>query len=370
MAGSTTNLGLTKPLYSEDADIDVINDNMDILDTAMAAVDSGLAIVSNNNTHDAITAGQYVYVRNHGSLAEGLYTANSAISANATLSSSNLTAVSSGALNKLNTRISQPATKVTDCNTATDPSINYYCESNTTNAPTTGWHFIKALNKSGDFCTQIATTMNGLSGIMYYRTKNSSTWGAWQAVTITDKNVEYIDTVVSNMNSVPVTAKPYVGRWTGAGSTNAPIANNSGVYIGFATSSNYQTQAAIDNQGILYIRGQINGTWQNWECPQKQIGELRFVEYSSTGSSQTRVKVTFASSSTVARRLLLFGGGASNTTILAVIYWSSSLCFLSSHGTKNISVDSSDTTSFTLTVGTYSSGSFITDADCTVTKLT
>ena len=58
-----------------------------------------LAIVANGNTHIAITAEQYVYVKNHGTLAEGLYKAKSNISANATLSTSNLTAVSNGGLN-------------------------------------------------------------------------------------------------------------------------------------------------------------------------------------------------------------------------------------------------------------------------------
>ena len=40
MAGSTTNLGLTKPTYSEDADIAVINNNMDTLDSKIGAVGS------------------------------------------------------------------------------------------------------------------------------------------------------------------------------------------------------------------------------------------------------------------------------------------------------------------------------------------
>lgn len=114
MAGSTTNIGLIKPTYSEDADVAIINENMDTLDSTISALDNGLAIVSNNNTHGAITAGQYVYVRNHGSLAEGMYTANSNIAANATLSSSNLTAVSSGSLNKLNSDISALNSKIND----------------------------------------------------------------------------------------------------------------------------------------------------------------------------------------------------------------------------------------------------------------
>ena len=61
-----------------------------------------LAIIANGNTHAAIGAGQYVYVRGHATLAEGMYKAPSAISENAALSSGNLTAVTGGGLNALN----------------------------------------------------------------------------------------------------------------------------------------------------------------------------------------------------------------------------------------------------------------------------
>lgn len=64
-----------------------------------------IAIVANGNTHGAITSGQYVYVRGHATLEEGLYTATAAIAANSTLSTSNLTAVSGGGLNDVRSRI-------------------------------------------------------------------------------------------------------------------------------------------------------------------------------------------------------------------------------------------------------------------------
>jgi len=96
MATTTANLGLTKPAYADTADIEVINGNMDILDGAVNSVEGGIAIISNNNTHAAVAKGQYVYVRGHSTLAEGLYKAKSNISANATLSMSNLDAVGSG----------------------------------------------------------------------------------------------------------------------------------------------------------------------------------------------------------------------------------------------------------------------------------
>lgn len=74
-------------------------------ENSLAATQDGLAIVANGNTHAAIASGQFVYVKNHGSLAEGLYVANSAIGTNATLTTSNLTADGSGGLNALKAKI-------------------------------------------------------------------------------------------------------------------------------------------------------------------------------------------------------------------------------------------------------------------------
>lgn len=117
MATSTTNLSLIKPAGTDKVRIAQINQNMDILDEKIGPVgntsvqnqiianDSGMAIVSTGNTHAAIASGQYVYIRSHSNLAEGLYKANSAISANATLSTSNVTQVSSGGMNDLKGRI-------------------------------------------------------------------------------------------------------------------------------------------------------------------------------------------------------------------------------------------------------------------------
>ena len=116
----TPNLGLRIPLGTDPASVDDINYNSNALDTIIgdvgetpvagqlgaannriSAVQAGLAIVCNGNTHAAIESGQFAYVKNHGTLAEGLYRNNtgSTIAANATLSSSNLTADSSGGLN-------------------------------------------------------------------------------------------------------------------------------------------------------------------------------------------------------------------------------------------------------------------------------
>lgn len=118
MATYTTNLGLKKPAQSDKIRIADFNNNADNIDAAIGAdfgqnskpsinsainsLADGLAIVAQGDVHAAIAAGQFVYVRGHGTLAEGLYVAQSAISANGSLTSSNLTADTSGGLNALN----------------------------------------------------------------------------------------------------------------------------------------------------------------------------------------------------------------------------------------------------------------------------
>ena len=127
MATYTTNLGLKKPAQNDKIRIADINNNMDDIDAAFGAVGEtsvatqlgdirgGMAIVATGNAHDAIAAGQFVYVMNHDTLDDGLYAADSALAANATLSSSNLTAVSGGGLNALNSNL----TNITTLNQAT-----------------------------------------------------------------------------------------------------------------------------------------------------------------------------------------------------------------------------------------------------------
>lgn len=103
----TTNIGLKKIDGSENwrQIFDYHNDSADKTDSAVAAVQDGLAIVANGNTHAAIASGQFVYVRNHSTLAEGLYKATAAIATNGTLSTSNLTADGSGGLNNLQAQV-------------------------------------------------------------------------------------------------------------------------------------------------------------------------------------------------------------------------------------------------------------------------
>lgn len=79
----------------------IFNYDVSDLQSAINDVEDGLAIVANGNTHAAIASGQYVYIKGHGTLADGLYKATAAIPLNGTLSGSNVSSVSSGGLNDL-----------------------------------------------------------------------------------------------------------------------------------------------------------------------------------------------------------------------------------------------------------------------------
>lgn len=121
MATYTSNINLKKPAQSDKIRIADFNGNADNIDAAVGAdfgqgtkpsinqainsLADGLAIIANGNVHAAVSSGQFVYVRDHDTLAEGLYVATSNISANGTLSGSNLTANDSGGLNTLNSNI-------------------------------------------------------------------------------------------------------------------------------------------------------------------------------------------------------------------------------------------------------------------------
>jgi len=70
-----------------------------------------LGVPAMNNTHASIEKGNFAFVYNHDTLTTGLYTAKSNIAANAALSTSNLTAVSGGGLNALNSAINTKPTR-------------------------------------------------------------------------------------------------------------------------------------------------------------------------------------------------------------------------------------------------------------------
>ena len=131
MATYTTNLDLIKPAGTDKIRIAQINENMDTLDAAIGAVgntslqtqvsgntaaianvQNGLAyIVGNTNTTGGTLAvGQFVYVKGHSTISEGLRKVTASISANGSITTSNTDACSEGGLNALNSKIVRKTT--------------------------------------------------------------------------------------------------------------------------------------------------------------------------------------------------------------------------------------------------------------------
>ena len=169
MATYTTNLSLIKPAGTDKIRIAQINQNMDTIDAAIGAVgntslqtqvtsvsdslnavEGGIAIVSNNNTHVAITSGQYVYVKNHATLSEGLYRATQAIAANGTLTLSNVTPESAGGLNSLNEQIGTIDNRLEPVNkdNASAYGMYYVYDSSYNNLIDAAKHYIKRANSA------------------------------------------------------------------------------------------------------------------------------------------------------------------------------------------------------------------------------
>ena len=114
---NTPNINLVKPLGTDRALVSVINDNSDKIDafagstnTNMANTQNGYAIVvDGNNAPKAITAGQYLFIKNHSTLSAGGYHATANIANGAAITSSNVAAdadgVVNGAFSALNSKI-------------------------------------------------------------------------------------------------------------------------------------------------------------------------------------------------------------------------------------------------------------------------
>lgn len=91
-------------------------DNMIITSSgrSIESLESSIAIVANGNTHPLIYPGEYVYVKMHDTLPEGLYTANSTIVETDDLTTSNLSSVSKGGMNDLKSKVGSNYCKMPD----------------------------------------------------------------------------------------------------------------------------------------------------------------------------------------------------------------------------------------------------------------
>ena len=89
-----------------------LNKQVAAISDSLTRTQKGLGIGAIGDTHDAIGSGQFVYVKNHSSLAEGLYKSKAAIAQNGALSTSNLTPDGSGGLNDLQAQVTSLSSKI------------------------------------------------------------------------------------------------------------------------------------------------------------------------------------------------------------------------------------------------------------------
>jgi hypothetical protein len=114
MSSQTPNLNLVLPVGTEHVSRQIINDNNTKIDTAVGANSTAIAKVQNglayivgdtNTTGGTLAVGQFVYVKNHSSIAEGLRKVTADIAANGSITTNNTTDCTEGGLNALNSKV-------------------------------------------------------------------------------------------------------------------------------------------------------------------------------------------------------------------------------------------------------------------------
>lgn len=242
--------------------------------------ENDLAIVENEDTaFNNITAGQYVMWKGE------MYKAIAAIASGATLSvtgsGANLAAVNNGVANEILSLLGittsnlsnisdQMSTLLTDCDDATDPTINYYSNDSTLHKPGTGWYFIRVINRQAKMVTQVATPMNITSSRVFIRTNtNAGTFGEWYELAIGKKTVQLSGSNISEAQAL---------------SDNT---NRIGLVLNITDGTKYLLRGR-DN-GSLGIDKYSNGAWSTLfeAASSKLLGDKTIGFYTNNGNLQT-----------------------------------------------------------------------------------
>ena len=247
MASSTANLGLVLPFQSEAVSVTTQNDNLTKIDNAVNGLQDGMAILANGNTHAAIASGQYVYVRNHSSLAEGLYKATTAIATNGTLSTSNLTADSSGGFNDLKAQIDTLNSNFTNfkstINSSTgldgivEPGVHYV------NGAGSKWGTM-IVTAAGNDVNQFFIQNDG--SLVQSRRRTNETWSAWKALA-QDSNLKTSPFIPIDVSGTDCDSMPAGIAYSTTGGTDK----------NFPTNDRYWFVLTIKNSTGQVIRGQF-----------------------------------------------------------------------------------------------------------------
>lgn len=185
-----------------------------VLKDSLDATQGSMAIIAVGDTHNAITAGQYVYVRGHSTLAEGLYTATSNIAANSALTSSNVTAAG-GALNALNSNITNQeitlASISNDLNNAVTPGIvmfNGSQASGVSNVPVSKGGYVLVFKcKDNEVIQEYVTRRTEGIQNVFVRIKAGSTWSPWEELALSS-NIATLALGVENVSDTTTSLAP------------------------------------------------------------------------------------------------------------------------------------------------------------------
>lgn len=168
-------------------------DNMIITSSerSIESLESSIAIVANGNTHPLINQGEYVYVKMHDTLSEGLYTANSTIVETDNLTTSNLTSVSKGGLNEVLTIL--PITMYIPTRTDGFDCLNWslnshgfniiYGNSSTQSKPEgDGGYFISLNTMDSTYDFRKLFYLNATANHIYVNTYYREAWSGWTKI--------------------------------------------------------------------------------------------------------------------------------------------------------------------------------------------
>jgi len=212
MATQTTNLNLTKPAYSEDADVAVINSNMDILDGKIGAVGStslqaqatanstsiGKIIpkitTTTNNSGYAIAAGDYFEASGILYKATAAIPKNSAWSSSATAQGDSVHGALNGAFDTLNSKIEFETIDNTDANTL-KTTKHYFANSGCTNVPA-NYIFLRVYALSSSVVHQVATQLDGKT---YQRVLSGGSWTSWEQLAL-NSNLTNVQNATASEN--------------------------------------------------------------------------------------------------------------------------------------------------------------------------
>ena len=190
--GARENLGIyANNIHMSSSDNTSIETAVNENSTDISNLADGLAILANGNTHAAVANGQAVFVRNHSALSDGLYWAKASIAANATLSTSNLTADESGGLNKLKGDVDALNSNfitetILNCNTYNREGVGRIVDS-TLNRPF-DYGVLKNLTYSlGNYGYRAQIAISVSNQRVVYRTSNDggATWSGWKELAMT-----------------------------------------------------------------------------------------------------------------------------------------------------------------------------------------